>query len=56
MVGQSVMHATVIISAVGGPAHLWGAVLREGSFSINPPLTYWMVYQNCNNWMVGHQW
>ena len=53
MVGQSVMHATVIISAVGGPTHLWGALLREDSFSFNPPLTHWMVHQSCNNQMGG---
>ena len=56
MVGQSIMHATVIISAVGGPPHSWGALLREGSLSLNPPLTHWIVHQNCNNWMGGHQW
>ena len=55
MVGQSVMCATVIISAVGGPPHLLGALLREGSLSLNPHLTHWMVHQNCNNQMGGHQ-
>ena len=55
MVGQSVIHATVIVSAVGGPPHLWGALLREGSLSLNPHLTHWIVHENCNNWMVGHQ-
>ena len=39
MVGQSVMHATVIISAVGGPPHSWGALLKEGFLSLNPHLT-----------------
>ena len=56
MVGQSIIHATVIISAVGSPPNLWGALLREGSLSLNPPLTHWMLHQNCNNWMGGHQW
>ena len=56
MVGQSVMHVTVIISAVGGPPHLWGALLRESSLSLNPPLIKWMVHHNCNNWMGSHQW
>ena len=51
MVGQSIMCATVIISPVGGPPHSWGALLREGSLSLNPPLTHWMVHQNCNNLM-----
>ena len=55
MVGQSVMHATVIISAVGGPPHSWSALLREGSLSLNPHLTHWMVHQSCNNQMGGHQ-
>ena len=44
MVGQSIMHTTVIISAVGGPPNLWGALLREGSLSLNPHLTHWMVH------------
>ena len=44
MVGQSVMHATEIISAVGGPPCSWGALLRVGSLSLNPHLTHWMVH------------
>ena len=36
MVGQSVMCATVTISAVGSPLYLWGALLRESSLSLNP--------------------
>ena len=56
MVGQSVMHITVIISVVGGPPHSWGALLREGSLSLNPHVTHWMVHQNYNNWMGCHQW
>ena len=55
MVGQSVMHATVIISAVGDPAHSCDALLREHSLSLNPHLTSWMVHQNCYDWMGGHQ-
>ena len=47
------MYATVIISAVGSPPHSWGALLREGSLSLNPHLTHWMVHQNCNNQMGG---
>ena len=49
MAGQSVMCTTVIISAVGGPSHSWGTLLREGSLSLNPPLTHWMVHETCNN-------
>ena len=56
MVGQSVMHATVIISGVGGPPHSWGALQREGSLSLNPHLNHWMVHQNCNIWIGSHQW
>ena len=55
MVEQSVMHATVIISTVVGPPCLWGALLREGSLRLNPHLTHWMIHQNCNNQMEGHQ-
>ena len=29
------MCATVIVSSTGGPPHSWGALLREGSFSLN---------------------
>ena len=49
------MCATVIISAVGGPPHSWGALLRESSLSFNPHLTHWMVCQNCNNqiWVIN---
>ena len=53
MVGQSVMCATAIMSVLGGFPHLWGALLREGSLSLNPHLTHWMVHQSCNNWIGG---
>ena len=56
MVGQSVMCATVIVSLLGGPSHLWGALLGEGSPSLNPYLIHWMVHQSCNIRMAGHQW
>ena len=52
MVGQSVMCETVIVSFLGGPPHLWGAVLGEGSPSLNPHLIHWMVHQSCNIQMV----
>ena len=53
MVGQSVMCATVIISLLGGPPHSWGALLGEGSPSLNPHLIHAMVHQSCYIWMVG---
>ena len=56
MVGQSGMCATIIVSFLGGPLHLWGALLGEGSPSLNPHLTYWMVHQSFNIQMMGHQW
>ena len=56
MVGQSVMCATVIMSLLGSPLHSWGALLGDGSLSLNPHLIHWMVQQSCNIWMVGHQW
>ena len=56
MVGQSVMCATVIVSLLGGHPYLWGALLGEGSPSLNPCLIHWMVHQSCNIQMAGHQW
>ena len=56
MVGQSVMCATVIVSLLGGPPHSWGALLGEGSPSLNSHLIHWMVHQSCNTQMAGHQW
>ena len=47
------MHATVIISSVGSPPHLWGVLLREGSLILNPLWNHWMVHQNCSNQMGG---
>ena len=44
MVGQSVICATVIVSFLVGPPHSWGALLGEGSSSLNPHLIHWMVY------------
>ena len=55
MVGQSVMCATEIVSLLGGPPHSWGALLGEGSPSLNLHLIHWMVHQSCNIWMAGHQ-
>ena len=34
MVGQSIIHATLLISSTGGPPHSWGALLREGKASL----------------------
>ena len=34
MVGQSVIHATVVASSAGGPPNSWGTLLREGSPSL----------------------
>ena len=56
MVGQSVMCTTVIVSLLGSPPHLWGALLGEGFPSLNPHWIHLMVHQNCNIWMAGHQW
>ena len=44
MVGQSVMCATVIMSLLGSPPHLWGALLGAGPLSLNP--VHWMVHQS----------
>ena len=30
IVGQSIIHATVMVSSTGGPPLSWGALLREG--------------------------
>ena len=35
ILGQSTIHATVIVSCMGGSPHSWDALLREGSFSLN---------------------
>ena len=49
---SSVMkYATVIISVVGSPPHWWGALLSEGSLSLNPLWNHWMIHQNCSNQM-----
>ena len=56
MAGYSVMCPTVILSLLGGPLHPWGALLGEGSSSLNPHLIHWMVHQSCNIQVAGHQW
>ena len=35
IVGQSIIHATVIVFSIGSPPLSWSALLREGSFSLN---------------------
>ena len=40
MVGQSVICTTVTVSLLGGPPHLWGVVLGEGSPSLNHHLIH----------------
>ena len=54
MVGQSVMWATVKVSLLGIPPHLWR--LGEGSSSLNHPLNHCPAYQSYSTLRVGHQW
>ena len=42
------MWATVTVSFLGSPPHLWNDVLGEGSSSLN--------HQSYSIWRVGHQW
>ena len=49
--GQSIMHTTVIVSSMDGPPHSWGALLREGSFSLN----HLQSHLSCKNLIEGHQ-
>ena len=49
MVAQSIKCAMVIVSSIVGPPHSWGALLREGSFSLNPHQNHWMHHQNCSS-------
>ena len=55
MVGQSIIHAMVIASSIVDPPHSWGALLREGSLSLNPHQNHWMHHQNCSSQIGVHQ-
>ena len=50
------MHATVIISFLDSPPHLWVDVLGEGSPSLNYCLICWLVHQSYSTQMVDCQW
>ena len=50
------MLATVTVSLLDSPPHLWNDVLGEGSSSLNHPLSCWPVHQSYSIWRVGHQW
>ena len=56
MVEQSIIHATVMVSSTGGPPHSWGAILREGFFSLNHHQNHWMCHPNCSSQTGHHQW
>ena len=56
IVGQSIIHATVMVSSTGGPPCSWGALLREGFFSLNHHWNHWMHHPNCSSQTGGHQW
>ena len=51
--GQSITHAMVIVSCMGDPLHLWGALLREGSFSLNHLQSHWRCHWSYNNLIGG---
>ena len=50
------MWATVTVSLLGSPPHLWNDVLGEGSSSLNHPLNCCSVHQSYSILRVGHQW
>ena len=50
------MWATVTVSLLGSPPHLWNDVLGEGSSSLNHPLNRCPVHQSYSILRVGHQW
>ena len=56
MVGQSIICATAMVSSTGGPCHSWGALLREGFFSLNHHQNHWMCHPNSSSQIGGHQW
>ena len=39
------------VLSADGHSCLWGALLREGSLSLNPHQNHWMGHQNCSNQM-----
>ena len=49
------MHATVIVSSMDGPVYSWGALLREGSFSLNRLQSHLKCHLSYNNLIEGHQ-
>ena len=56
MVGQSLMHTTVMAFSVFGP-HSWGALLREGSSSLNGMdhlQNHWSYHWSCRSPFVDH--
>ena len=48
------MWATVIVSFLGSPPHLWDDVLGEGSSSLNHLLSCWLAHQSHSTQMVDH--
>ena len=50
------MWATVTVSFLASPPHLWNDVLGEGSSSLNHLLSCWPVHQSYSIQRVGHQW
>ena len=50
------MWATVTVSFLDSPPHLWNDVLGDGSSSLNHLLSHWLVHQSYSTQMVGHQW
>ena len=50
------MWATVTVSFLGSPPHLWDYMLGEGSSSLNHLLSHWLVHQRYSTQMVDHQW
>ena len=47
------MWATVTVSFLGSPPHLWNDVLGEGSSSLNHLLSHWLVHQSYSiRWWV----
>ena len=50
------MWATVTVSFLPSPSHLWDDVLGESSSSLNHLLSHWLDHQSYSIWMVDHQW